>query len=216
VVSASSFCGSLLTTVSIQWTILFALLGTIIGAGLDFPEFELGYGRHRYYINDEAYAKFAYYSYGEWIQTFATLMWTKVSICLFLLHIPVTKALRRPLQAAIVILIVSNLVLTLMYILQCLPVNAVWNPKVQGKCFEPNMVVNIMFAQGGKLSLCPTCECTTHSLSVISAISDFTLAGFPILIIYRLNMSRRTKVGLCMLMGLGVMYVMPSFFLAKR
>jgi hypothetical protein len=35
-----------------------AQLGTIIGAGLDFPEFVLGYGHRRYFISDPAYSRF--------------------------------------------------------------------------------------------------------------------------------------------------------------
>ena len=119
---------------------------------MNIPQFQLGFGHHRYYINDEAYVKFTYYSFGRWIQTFSTLMFTKVSICLFLLHIPVTKALRRPLQAAIVILIVSNVALTLMWILQCNPVNAAWNPNVHGKCLSKTTMLHVELTQGGKSS----------------------------------------------------------------
>ena len=39
---------------------------------------------------------------------------------------------------------------------------------------------------------------------VISAISDFMLAAYPILILARVQISLRKKIGLCLLMGLGV------------
>lgn len=40
---------------------------------------------------------------------------------------------------------------------------------------------------------------------VISAVSDFAFAAFPILLLWKLQMKLRTKFALCLLMGLGVM-----------
>ena len=40
--------------------------------------------------------------------------------------------------------------------------------------------------------------------SVISIVSDFFLAAFPILILRKVQISLRSKIGLCLLMGLGV------------
>jgi len=140
---------------SSQLRLMRTQLGTIIGAGLDFPEFSLGYGTHTYYISEQSYIQFQKYSYGEWIQTFATLMWTKVSICLFLLRIPVAKSLVRPLQAMIFVLIVSNIVLTLLWILQCSPVYAAWDVTIQksADCFSKWRLQQIILAQASKIAL---------------------------------------------------------------
>ena len=40
--------------------------------------------------------------------------------------------------------------------------------------------------------------------SVVSIVSDFFLAAFPILILRKVEISLRSKIGLCLLMGLGV------------
>ncbi len=45
-----------------------------------------------------------------------------------------------------------------------------------------------------------------NTSKVISAVSDFLLSVFPILILYKVQISLQRKIGLCMLMGLGVMY----------
>ena len=75
-------------------------------------------------------------------------MFTKVSICLFLLRITITPAFIRPLQAAIVILVVSNVVLTLVWILQCTPhLDKAWNDKVSGKCFSKGQLERIIISQ---------------------------------------------------------------------
>ncbi|KAI4207670.1 MAG: hypothetical protein LQ348_000518 [Seirophora lacunosa] len=119
----------------------------MIGIALDCVETHYGFGRHEVYLTPHQLQEFQKYTWGEWIQTFATLMWTKVSTCLFLLRIPVAQWLIRPLQAALVILIVSNVILTLLWIVQCQPVAAAWDESLHGICFSKNQLRNIIFAQ---------------------------------------------------------------------
>lgn len=88
-------------------------------------------------------------------------MWTKVSICLFLKRIPVTKLLIRPIEAAIVLLILSNVIITILWIVQCRPVDAAWNANVQGSCFSKGQLERIVLAQASK---------PTHLFSYYSAL----------------------------------------------
>ena len=44
-------------------------------------------------------------------------------------------------------------------------------------------------------------------LSVLSVISDLVLAALPIIFLRNLQIGLRTKIGLCLLMALGVLYV---------
>lgn len=122
---------------------------------LDFVEVHYGFGRHKVSLTPLQIQEFQKYTFGEWIQTFATLMWTKVSICLFLLRIPVQKYFIRPLQAALVILILSNVVLTILWIVQCQPVAAAWDDSIEGKCFSKFQKECIIFAQASKLRIFP-------------------------------------------------------------
>ena len=116
-------------------------------------------------------------------------MCTKISICLFLLRIPIHTRYIVPLQVAIAVLVVSNIVLTLLWIFQSWPVQAVWDPRISPQyCFNHNIIFNIILAQ-----------------AIVSVVSDFGLAFYPVLIIAHLQMKMRDKVGLCILMGLGVM-----------
>ncbi|KAL2040026.1 hypothetical protein N7G274_007429 [Stereocaulon virgatum] len=114
-------------------------------------------------------------------------MFTKISICLFLMRIPTTKAFIRPLQAAVVGLIVSNVVLTLLWIVQCRPLEGAWDKDLTSKCFSRGQLLRIIIAQ-----------------AVISVVSDFAFAAVPILILWRVQMAFKSKIGLCILMGLGV------------
>lgn len=127
--------------------------------------------------------EFQKFSYGEWMQTFATLMFTKVSICLFLLRIVISERFVRPLQAIIFILITSNVVLTLLWILHCRPLLRAWNTAIPGNCFTDVQLQNIILAQASK-SLSTTNRMTRRvtteidRIAVISVISDSPLLHF--------------------------------------
>ena len=190
--------------------------------GLVIAEIAYGYGRPAYYLTQHQFQEFSKYVYGEWLQvrrflsrtrllntdfdyikTFATLTFTKVSICLFLLRLTVTKVSIRPLQIAVIILIISNIVLSLIWIFQCRPhLDKAWNSKMPGSCFSKGQVERIIISQAGKS--CSTNLISKLIFSVISIVSDFFLAAFPILILRKVQISLRSKIGLCLLMGLGV------------
>ncbi|KAL8826923.1 MAG: hypothetical protein Q9191_003497, partial [Dirinaria sp. TL-2023a] len=170
-----------------DYTILFAAFGVIIGAALVIVQVHYGFGRHKGELSQWQYSEFQKFSYGEWIQTFQTLMFTKVSICFFLLRIPVERYLLRPIQAAIIALIVSNVVLTLLWIFQCNPIDSTWNKNIAGHCFTDAQLQRIIISQ-----------------ALISIISDVMLALFPIVLLWKVQISMRVKAGLCILMGVGL------------
>ncbi len=176
-----------------DYTILFAEFGKLIGSGLVIAEVHYGFGRHRTDLTHWQYTEFMKYSYGKWIQTFQTLMFTKISICFFLLRIPVGKYLIRSLQGAIIALITSNVVLTLLWIFQCKPIASAWNKQTPGSCFTNGQLQRIIISQ-----------------ALISIISDFMLALFPIVLLWKVQIAPRIKAGLCALMALGLMYA-PCF-----
>ncbi|KAL9001977.1 MAG: hypothetical protein Q9188_005073 [Gyalolechia gomerana] len=171
-----------------DYTILCATIGILIGCGLVVVEVHYGLGRHKYYLTDWQFIEFSKYSYGEWIQTFQTLMFNKLSICFLLLRIPVEKRYIRPIQGAIVFLIVTNIVLTLLWIFQCNPIAGSWNKQTPATCFTDAQLQRIIISQ-----------------AIISIISDFVLALFPIVLLWKVQIELRIKAGLCILMSLGLM-----------
>ena len=137
-------------------------------------------------------------------------MWTKVSICLFLLHIPISKRLTQSLQWAIFVLILSNVVLTLCWILQCRPVRAAWDTTANGQCFSRGQKQRIIFAQASRIFLMTAdfgYEDMLKVFLVISVVSDFAFAGLPILLLWNVRIKLKKKIGICFLMGFGVMYL---------
>ncbi|KAI4267784.1 MAG: hypothetical protein L6R38_008096 [Xanthoria sp. 2 TBL-2021] len=170
-----------------DYTIVAATIGNIIGLGLAIIQVQYGFGRHKFYLDDWEFIEFTKYSYGEWIQGFQTLMLTKLSICILLLRIPVEKHLIRPIQGAIAFLIITNLVLTLLWIFQCNPIAGSWNKMTPATCFTDAQLLRIIISQ-----------------AIISIVSDFALALFPIELLRKVQIQRRTKIGLCILMSLGL------------
>ena len=171
-----------------DYTIVCAALGIIIGCGLSVVMTHYGLGRHKYYLTEWQYIEFSKYGYAEWIQTFQTLMFTKLSICLFLLRIPVEKIYIRPIQGTIVFLIVSNIILTLLWIFQCNPIARAWYKNTPGRCFTDAQLQRIIISQ-----------------AIISILSDLMLALFPIALVWKVQIAPRIKAGICALMGLGLM-----------
>lgn len=122
-------------------------MGNIIGTGLDFVEVHYGFGRSDHYLTISQIIEFRKYTFGEWIQTFATLMWTKISICLFLMRIPTSKGLIRPLQAAVIFLALSNIIMTVLWIAQCRLVAKAWHDDIKGSCVSRGQLERIIIAQ---------------------------------------------------------------------
>ncbi|KAL6718209.1 hypothetical protein ACLMJK_004297 [Lecanora helva] len=100
------------------------------------------------------------------------------------MRIPDSKALLRPLQWAVAFLLFSNTILTVVWIMQCQPVHAAWDQ--QGNCMSRSALEGVILAQ-----------------AIISVVSDFSFAAFPILILWRVQIDFRTKIGLWLLMCLG-------------
>lgn len=116
-----------------------------------------GFGRHQFYLEDHQIQEFKKYSYGEWILTFFTLTVTKVSICLLLLRISPSKRIIRPIKALILLLIITNILLSLLWILQCLPVDGAWDAQRRkaAKCFTKGQVQRIIISQASTFSISP-------------------------------------------------------------
>ncbi|KAL9058894.1 MAG: hypothetical protein Q9162_001450 [Coniocarpon cinnabarinum] len=91
-----------------------------------------------------------------------------------------------PLQAAIIFLLGSGIILIILWTIQCHPIETAWDLKVPGMCFPKSGLIGIIMAQ-----------------AIISIVSDFGLSLYPILILKNLQLTRRNKIGLCILMGLG-------------
>lgn len=73
---------------------------------------------------------------------------------------------------------------------QCTPAKALWNTSIPHTCWEPKVQSNFAIF------------CATWLVFI-----DALLAVSPILFFWKLKMSMRKKIGICALLGSGIMYV---------
>lgn len=96
----------------------------------------------------------------------------------------------------------------------CTPFERIWDSTVEGTCWDRRKLMTYNIFTGGELTPprpCPyQCIDTVTSETAWSAAMDFSLAMFPWYLIWDLNMRTVEKLGLCIAMSLGILYV--SFF----
>jgi len=74
----------------------------------------------------------------------------KLSILLFILRIDSSKKLRVIVWTLAGVLIFTNLATELAIAFQCIPLNALWDETVKGKCIGAVAIARVGYFQGGK------------------------------------------------------------------
>jgi hypothetical protein len=87
-------------------------------------------------------------------------------------------------RSMITFMLVHGLVFFLLVTLQCLPIASIWNKTIEGKCLPINVVIG--FTGAG-----------------LSIAEDIIILLLPMSELWKLQMSTRKKIGLCLLLGLG-------------
>jgi hypothetical protein len=117
-------------------------------------------------------------------------MMLKFSIGAFLLRIAISKVYRVIIWSVIG---VSAIVCTYSFfiiIFQCWPVAYFWGQftGMEGSCINPNIIT-----------------ASTYAYSAMSCWSDWTYCILPTCMIWNLQMSRRSRLYICMILGVGSM-----------
>ncbi|KAK3320367.1 hypothetical protein B0T19DRAFT_468682 [Cercophora scortea] len=176
-----------------DWTMVIATILAIVVSVVVTMEVHYGVGSHTVHIPPPHLIKAV-----EWIwisAPFSTMSacFGKISIALLILRmINRNKAYTIFLWALIILLFMVNLLLTVVTFAQCTPVPWLWDQldpaaSYKGSCWDPSIQKNYGYFQGA-----------------FSAFSDLALSLFPILIIKDLKMDLKLRIGLCIVMGLGV------------
>ncbi|KAL2040131.1 hypothetical protein N7G274_007034 [Stereocaulon virgatum] len=151
-----------------------------------------GLGRHQYYLNLSPNLLEQEPKSVEWLYIgeavfLASVMFTRISICLFLLHIFGTKKMWRwGLHSVIVCVIIIGLSTLIMVFFECHPVRKIWQPSHPGTCWRSEVALGVGGFNGAA-----------------SVVCDWTLAALPIAFMWNIQISVRNKVGICILMGMG-------------
>jgi hypothetical protein len=102
--------------------------------------------------------------------------------------------------------LILNCIVAVVGFLQCDPVPRLWDETIPGVCNGRKRLQIFAYVQGSKLSeLDENVDSCPDHLPAWSAICDFSLALYPVLILARVQIfSRTTKIGLCVLMSSGI------------
>ncbi|KAL8827880.1 MAG: hypothetical protein Q9170_006836 [Blastenia crenularia] len=167
----------------------------LVGLGFVTAEVFDGLGRHMYYLQPHQRRRFQIIGWLDWMQTFIAIMFTKISICLFLLRIKNDKSNKIFMYTLIAANVLVTAVMCFLFLGICRPLHAYWDIGVEGRCLSTHQVEAIVAAQGA-----------------FSVLSDIILATTPLFFLRNLQINLRTKILLCILMGAGYMYLslLPS------
>ena len=122
------------------------------------------------------------------IGTVLTAMFTKISICLFLLRIFDRKRYWRwGLYSIVVVTVVTQLAVPVNVLVQCRPTQKLWNPRIPGKCWSSHVRVYFIGYFNGAATI----------------IVDVILSSLPVVFLWNIQLSAKAKTGICCLMGMG-------------
>lgn len=112
-----------------------------------------GLGRHMYYLPLQNIVNTGLLFHVIKILYNLSTAVIKISACLFLLRIMArgtTKTLRRSLYILMGILLVLCVVTAIVILIQCIPIEAGWNPRIKGRCCAYSRILGIGYAQSGE------------------------------------------------------------------
>ncbi|KAI0006846.1 hypothetical protein F4779DRAFT_545928 [Xylariaceae sp. FL0662B] len=173
-----------------DWTILATLVMYIVTLSLCTVLVHYGLGRHIYYVPIEDQMNIARWN---WIvQPFGilTLPVGKISVVLLLQRLMGPTATFRKwfLWVNMALFSASMVVSSILSFAQCNPPRALWTEVPGATCLDPSIQAD--FAEF-------TCA--------YGSFLDFVLALIPVTFIRHLKMSPQKKIGLCILLGMGVL-----------
>lgn len=106
-------------------------------------------GRHAYYLTSTELVQGAKWNNIDQLMVVIITCLTKVSICFLVLRIPTNKTLIRFLYTLIISLFVVNGATAIVFLAQCRPLEALWNPEAHGHCWTVKVFLYIGYLQGG-------------------------------------------------------------------
>ncbi|KAK2597811.1 hypothetical protein N8I77_012573 [Diaporthe amygdali] len=163
-------------------TITFVLFVTCVNIGVHY-----GTGRHASDLSLSDFENAMQFWYYCYIWYCWTMIFSKISIGIFLLRIIVERIQVWFIYFALMINVMTGLVFFFVTTLQCHPVSYFWNKESQdGTCIPIGIIIAL-----------------TYLYSSLNIICDFTFALLPIFIVRKLNMKRRMKIAIVPLLSMG-------------
>lgn len=182
-------------------------LSGFMSGGLATRSVNWGFGKHIYYLSREQVSQAIKYQYMAQPFAYMALVFGRVSFAVSLLMIIATNKLRRWILYGLIIgQLLINIIFICLGLGQCSPPAKYWNPSIPGSCMSPRVIVAAGYVQGCKfVRSSPVQETLVLRFPAWNIFTDFALALLPGVIISNLNMKISLKVGLVVLMSLGIL-----------
>ncbi|KAF6794285.1 integral membrane protein [Colletotrichum sojae] len=168
-----------------DWTILLAAATCIARFAIVVKQAEHGNGRHRVYLTEWNYMMVNMYGWWGQILLFAAVAFLKASICLLILRIKDTKALKVMLYILMAGVLLTNFGVVIILIAECRPAGF-WRG-ASAKCWPTEVRIYAIYA--------------TIAYSVLT---DLICSLLPLAVVWNVKMPRMTKFSISLLMGLGL------------
>ncbi|KAI9812642.1 MAG: hypothetical protein M1827_004631 [Pycnora praestabilis] len=165
-----------------------AAINVIFGAIVNSQQVHYGFGRHLVYVQPTVQEVSKWTIIAE-IQSYSAVMLVKLSVCCFLLR--VIKLTHKKVLIFIYILMVFltgvGIAAMLVDAFQCFPLAKAWNKDLSGKCINPQVLTRL-----------------TEVFGAIGCATDFACVVIPIFIFRSLQINKRTKIALYIILLLGL------------
>ncbi|GME32382.1 putative integral membrane family protein [Neofusicoccum parvum] len=171
-----------------DYMMVFAAILSLVGMVIVILEVQYGGGRHRQYIDPSVFSKGMYLNFlTQPIYLFIS-MFVKESVGFFLLRITGAGKYKILIMSIMTILAVYTVGCFFTLVLQCQDLRILWNPSVKTACWDLH-----------------TLQSLSYTNSVVNISTDFAFAILiPIPIIWNLQMNKRKKTSLVVILGMGV------------
>ena len=177
---------------------------SIVYSGLCTWAVELGNGRHPYYLGP-ATSMAIRASTIAFIPGIIAFTIPKLAVAYLLIRLMSPSRLQKWILFSLCIsciFIVS--ICAVMLWVQCTPSSGLWDPTVNATCWDPSILVNYSIFAGCENSAPPTSARLKLMNAAYSAFVDLYLAVYPMTVLYKLHISRRKKIGLSLVLGVGL------------
>ncbi|PNS14421.1 hypothetical protein CAC42_3707 [Sphaceloma murrayae] len=178
-----------------DWVMVVAQLGFFHYLGFQFAEIVFGTGLHRSKLTIDNAERGLKYWYLCALSYSLTTVFVKVAIGLFLLRFTTNRIQTGMIWAINISCVVVGLGYFIFLSLTCYPFAFYWDldPNATGYCFTPKVWLDVGYA-----------------MAACNVVADSVFAIIPMVIVWNTTMKRKTKVGVCILLGMGSVAVVGT------
>ncbi|CAO2654585.1 Nn.00g113180.m01.CDS01 [Neocucurbitaria sp. VM-36] len=180
-----------------DYTITAAMCLTIVEAGLTIQAVTHGKGKRGIYLSRSDREYINMYSWYAQHVLFAAMALVKISVCLLVMRIKNSKAMKWLTGVVIAVLCTSALECSIVLLAQCRPISAHWRP-TPGACWPAEVRIYSIYVQAG-----------------FSIATDLICSLLPIVIMWNIQLPFRKKMSIWALMAIGLVCTACSAVRAK-